>query len=119
VVTEAAGSQITLTTLSGSQPHELIIGPDSKGGFTGTGAYTHANSSINNFNPNVMGTGTFVISAPGVTANSTLSNVVFQFGTEPTSRTGTPGGLPEPVTLLVWGGLTLIFGVRAWRKRRG
>jgi hypothetical protein len=116
---EAAGSQITLTTLSGGKPNELIIGPDSAGGFDPTkGAYTNANSSVLQHNPVVLGTGTFVITAPGVTAASTLSNVVFEFGTGPVSKPGTPGGVPEPATLMIWSVLGAICGLRVWRRRR-
>ncbi len=110
---------IHLTTLSGGMPNTMIIGPDSAGGFTGAGTYSNANASIINFNPNVLGSATFVISAPGVTSASTLSNVVFEFGTGPDGTLpGSP--VPEPkevVALLSLFGLAGV-GLIVGRRRR-
>src|SRR5262249_13244831 len=75
-----SGSEVRLTTLSGSQPNELSIGPDDAGSLTGGGKYSSANSSILNFNPSVVGTATFTLSIPGVTS---ISDVGIQFGTAP------------------------------------
>lgn len=114
-----SGTQITLTTLSGGQPNSLIIGPDNMNGFNpAVGAYTNANSSVLQHNPAVLGTGTFVITAPGVTTDSQLSDVAFQFGTQPVSRDGTRGSIPEPATLVIWSVLGAICGLRVWRRRR-
>jgi hypothetical protein len=67
---------------SGGKPYDLIIGPDNNGGLTpGSGMYTNANASITGHDPVVLGSMTFDITVPGVTSSSTLSNVVFQFGT--------------------------------------
>lgn len=96
-----SGSTVTLTTLSGGQPNELIIGPDSAGGFAGLGLYNNANSSIHNFNPSVLGTATFTLSIPGVTANSTISGVGIEFGTGPEAIIG------PPPTIVPDGGSTL------------
>ena len=85
-----SGSTVTLTTLSGGQPNQMIIGPDSAGGFAGLGLYNNANASIHNFNPSVLGTATFTLSIPGVTALSTISGVNIEFGTGPEGIIGTP-----------------------------
>jgi hypothetical protein len=78
------GTSINLTVLT-APVAELIIGPDSKGNFNPAlgGLYSAANPSITNHQPVMLGTATFTITVPGVTPTSTLSNVVFQFGTTP------------------------------------
>ena len=96
---------IHLTTLTGGQPENLIIGPPD----SDTGRYDHANSSVDNFNPSIQGTGTFVINATGVTSNTIVTAAVFSFGTSDTERlvTGvpdvTPTAVPQPMTLLLLG----------------
>jgi len=108
---------VGLTTLTGGKPNELIIGPDDAGGFTQGGRYSAANSSISQHNPVVLGSGTFVITIPGITPQSVISDVVFQFGT---SGTEVPS-VPEPGTVLAGALLLLPFGasaVRILRRRK-
>ncbi len=78
-----------MDVFSGGAPNTMIIGPDSAGGFNGTlGSYTSANPSITgNHQPSVLGSATFTITIPGVTAGSVLSGVKFEFGTGPDSTT--------------------------------
>lgn len=100
-----------------SGPEQTIIGG------TGSGAYANANGSIagnDPHNPFLVGTVTFTVVVPGVTVNSTFSNVVLQFGT-----TATPPGeqqqTPEPASMILLGsglvgmaaGLRKKFGKRA------
>jgi hypothetical protein len=97
---------IDLTTISGGTPTRLIIGPDSSGGFTKTGAYLSANSSVTgaSHNPTVLGTATFDITIPGVTTGSTISNVTFDFGTAGTvvvAGQQTGSAIPEPASAVL------------------
>lgn len=117
------GININLTTMSGGTPDRLIIGPDSAGGFNSGGTfgdYANANPSITGIhNPSVLGTAYFTITTPGVTSTSTLSNVIFQFGTTPGIDT-VKGQFVAPApnaALLVLAGVPMLclFGwLRQW-----
>jgi hypothetical protein len=109
---------ITLTALSGGQPNHEIIGPDSLGGFKGAGNYGKANPSITNHNPVVLGSATFTITIAGVMTTSKLSNVVFQFGTNPDAVVGQAYIVtPEPSTALV-PALAGVAGLASCLRRR-
>ena len=117
------GTKISLSTLSGGKPDELIIGPGGNGGI-----YNNANSSITGHGPSVLNTATFTFDITGITASSTLSNVVLDFGTTSGSDTvalsrsssSQPAAVPEPssLALLGIGGLAMAIGAyRRGRKR--
>ena len=92
-------------------PEQTLIGG------TGAGAYANANGSINGndpHNPFLVGTLTLVLATPGVTANSTFSNVVVQFGTEATPPTILT---PEPISIVLLGMGMLGIGGMAWKRR--
>jgi hypothetical protein len=92
-------------------PDQTIIGGD------GVGPYSSANGSIagnDPHNPFLVGTVTFTLIVPGVTVNSTFSNVVIQFGT-----TATPPQtqeVPDPASMLLLG--SGLVGAAAGFRRR-
>lgn len=97
--------------VSPAGPDQTIIGGD------GVGPYTSANGSIagnDPHNPFLVGTVTFTLVVPGVTVNSTFSNVVIQFGTEATPPQTQQ--VPEPASMFLLG--TGLLGAAAGFRRR-
>lgn len=92
-------------------PDQTIVGGD------GVGPYSNANGSIagnDPHNPFLVGTVTFTLVVPGVTVDSTFSNVVIQFGT-----TATPPQVqqvPEPASMFLLG--SGLVGAAAGFRRR-
>jgi hypothetical protein len=96
-----SGSTITLETIGGGKPTEMILPADNGGG------YPNANGNFDNFNPNVDGPATFTLPLSGVTASTTISSVSISFGTGPdTTLTAHP--VPAP---LIGHGLLALLGI--------
>jgi PEP-CTERM motif len=126
-VATPAGDTITHwgTSLTGSTVLLEAAGPAAPGGkpidlIIGTGPlYTNANASIIEHEPSIQGTGIFTLTAMGVTPFTSISNVVFSFGTGPdTFLPGTVRAVPEPAT---WAMMVVGFfglGFIAYRRRR-
>lgn len=75
-------------------PSRTLIGPSGPGNvYSNAGGSIAGNGPHNPFN---TGVATFVLSIPGVTADSSISNVIFQFGT-----TDGTGLIPEPSSVLL------------------
>jgi hypothetical protein len=105
-----------LSTLTGGKPNELIIGPDDHGGFDPlVGKYSHANASISQHNPVVLGIGTFNLSIPGITGSSIIGDVSMQFGTAGYSVD--PVSVPEPSTLTLSVLPIVLMGLAALRRK--
>ena len=106
--TALAGNELFLATVgtgaAGGQPDDLIIG---------NGPYSGGNASLFEHSPFIKGTGTFSISLQG-DAFPTIDNVVFLFGTQPTSLVGVDAPVPEPS---VWALMVLGFGAIGFAMR--
>jgi hypothetical protein len=104
-----------MTALTGGQPDHMILGPPkyaTNGNVVGKGQ----------FNPWFENSATFVLNAPGVTTDSTISNVDFFFGTGPDSHlNGVPKSVvtPAPPSVILLGvGAVSIAGFAALSRRR-
>jgi hypothetical protein len=111
------GVNLSTIGITKFQPFDLIVGPDNLGKLDGSGKYSNANGGFDNFNPYVIGSATFVVNIPGITSQSTISGVQFEFGTIPQYVSA----VPEPTTMIAGALLLLPFGastLRVLRKKR-
>lgn len=113
----------------GAKPRDMIIGSSP--------SYPNANNGFGNFNPYIQGIGTFDLSVGGINMDTTVTSVSFLFGTSAVSsgvitttctagNTGcgpTPLGgpsnpptVPEPMSLVLLGSISLGL-VSVFRKK--
>ncbi len=91
----------------GGQPFDLIT--------SGTSDSNH-NPGVTNFNPHILGTGTFTVQLPdGYDALSQITGAGFQWSTSAGFIPGVPGGVPEPAT---WAMMIIGFGMVGFTLRR-
>ncbi len=118
LLTGGTGGTFKLDDLAGGAagPAHLIIGP------AGGGTYSNANASIAGngpHNPFLVGDVTFTLAMAGVTANSSIDNVLFSFGTTTGDNVaGVTTPVPEPATLLLLGSGLSVLGAQVLRRRR-
>ena len=112
---QSAGPSFNLTGLGftgngTNPPDELILGTLNGPNGSIAGNAPH--------NPFIDRTGVFTLTlSQNLPANFQIGNVVFLFGTGPTSVNGTPGGqIPEPATIVLFG--TGLAGLLLRRSRR-
>src|SRR5262249_57892998 len=69
------GNTITLETIGGGQPDEMLIPSGA--------SFPNVNNGFANFNPYIVGPVTFTLALSGVTAATTITSATFSFGTGP------------------------------------
>jgi hypothetical protein len=105
-VASDSGGNISLTTLSGGQPFELIVG-----------ANPNPNNGFDNFNPYFDQTATFSLVCSACVLGETVTNVGISFGTNGFLVPTTVAAVPEPSTwaMMILGFLGL--GFMAYRRK--
>ena len=119
-VLSSSGNTVVLDDLSGpghAGPAHVIIGPPGPGG-----TYSNANGSIAGngpHNPFLNETAMFVISLTGITADTTITSVIFSFGTTAgVDVPGVPSTVPLPGALPLFATGIGLMGVLRWKKKR-
>jgi len=103
-----AGNTITLEALGGGQPSQMILPSAS--------SFPNGNQGLDNFNPYVIGAGTFTLALSGVTDLTTITSATFSFGTGPDTFITVP--VPGPIAGAGLPGLILAGGALVALARR-
>jgi hypothetical protein len=112
---------------STSNPHYMILGPNAQfagGGGTNFNPYFQSQATKEFTSAPTQGAAIeFILNAPGVTSNSTISGVTFEFGTGPDTKLPGVLAVPAPSSVVLLGiGLAFILArwrmVRMWRRTR-
>ena len=108
------GNTILLEAIGHGQPDELII----PGGVANGGKYPSTNPGFDAHNPYTEGPAVFTLNLSGVTTSTTISNVIFSFGTGPdTFINGVQtSAVPEPSSLILLGGVTCLISRKLLKK---
>jgi hypothetical protein len=115
-VDQLTGNDIHLTVLGGAQPNYLIAGISDS-----NGDYPNTNASMEVHSPVFVQSAMITMNVGGVTADSTVSQVEFSFGTGPeVFLYGDPALDPVPeqssIVLLVAGALFLVSAAKLRRR---
>jgi len=109
VLSDPNSTEVLLNVLSGmghAGPAHTMIGPPDS-----SGVYSDANHSIAGngpHNPFISETATWVIDAPNVSSDTTITSAIFSFGT--TVGQNVAGAvIPEPSSMLLLGSGLLVF----------
>jgi hypothetical protein len=120
VFTNQGSNSLLLDDLAGSGhagPANLVIGPPGPGNL-----YSNANGSIAGngpHNPFLNQSAMFVISLMGITADTTITSVIFSFGTTAgVDIPGVPSTVPLPGALPLFATGIGLMGVLRWKKQR-
>ena len=116
VLSNPSGSILSLNVLVGTghagPAHTIIGGPGSGGTYAGANSSIAGNKA---HNPFIALSETWQITAPGITANTEISNVVFQFGTA--NGQSQVHGVPAPSSLVGLAGMGAVGAVLFARRR--
>jgi hypothetical protein len=112
-----AGKLDVLQSPGHAGPAHLIIGPPGGATCANSNGSIHGNGP---HNPYLNQSAMFTITAPNVTADTTITGVVFSFGTTEDAVLITGQMVPEPSSLFLGlVGLGFVGSIALYRRRRG
>jgi hypothetical protein len=113
----ATSGSLDVLAAGGAGPAHLIIGPPGTGG-----TYSNANGSIAGngpHNPFLNQTATFTLTAPNISASSTITSATFSFGTTSGVNVIGQSVVPEPSSLVLgFAALGFVGALRLYKTQR-